>query len=95
MGRNRSVTSIPRVIIQISSRLLATIRPASLLLLPVPDSYWGNVDKANPFGVFTEQPAGDRLFIDAILEDRPVSPDFYDGLKVQEVIDAALRAHHN
>ena len=31
-------------------------------------------------------------FIDAILEDRPASPDFTDGWRVQQVMDAALRS---
>jgi predicted dehydrogenase len=38
---------------------------------------------------------GDYLFIDSILEDRPISPSFYDGLKAQEVIDAAEQAHQS
>ena len=25
------------------------------------------------------------MFIDPIIEDKPISPSFYDGLKVQEV----------
>jgi len=33
------------------------------------------------------------LFVDAIAEGRPAIPDFYDGFKVQEVIDAALQSH--
>jgi predicted dehydrogenase len=36
---------------------------------------------------------GDRLFIDAILEDKPVAPTFQDGARVQEIIDAAHTAH--
>ena len=44
-------------------------------------------------GVFLKRPAGDRLFIDAILEGRQVSPSFADGLKAQEVMDAAIRSH--
>jgi len=31
------------------------------------------------------------LFVDAILEDRPLRPDFGDGHAVQCVIEAALR----
>jgi predicted dehydrogenase len=60
--------------------------------LPVPDRFWGEADKNDFTDVFRKQPVGDRLFIDAILEDRPVTPDFYDGLKVQEVIDAAIES---
>jgi predicted dehydrogenase len=43
----------------------------------------------------TDDKAGAAMavWIDAILENRPVSPDFYDGFKVQEVIDAALESH--
>jgi predicted dehydrogenase len=39
--------------------------------------------------IFRTQSVGTRLFVDAIVADRPLSPSFYDGLKVQEVIDAA------
>ncbi len=60
--------------------------------LTVPDSYWGDVSRTDPFEVFTKQPAGARLFVDAILEGRPVSPSFYDGYKAQQVIDAALES---
>jgi predicted dehydrogenase len=42
---------------------------------------------------FHNQSIGPRLFIDAIVENRAVSPSFYEGLKAQEVIDAAFEAH--
>ena len=42
--------------------------------------------------VFMRQSAGTRLFIEGILEDRPVSPNFYDGWKTQQIIDAALES---
>jgi predicted dehydrogenase len=66
--------------------------------LSVPDELWDGVDRAQPpimqvSEAFLRQPIGDRLFIDAILQDRPVVPSFYDGLKAQEVIDAALQSH--
>jgi predicted dehydrogenase len=65
---------------------------------PVPDELWGDVNRSQPLMMqvteaFAKQPIGDRLFIDAILEDRPVVPNFYDGLKAQEVIDAAIKSH--
>jgi predicted dehydrogenase len=67
-------------------------------MLPVPDKLWADVDhsdfaSAQVPGLFVKQSIGPRLFIDAILEDRPVSPNFYDGFKVQEVVDAALKSH--
>jgi hypothetical protein len=42
---------------------------------------------------FHNQSIGPRLFIDAIVEKRAVSPSFYEGLKAQEVIDAAFESH--
>lgn len=60
--------------------------------LAVPDHIWGDVDRGNPLDVLNKQPAGDRLFVDAILNDAPVTPTFHDGLRVQEVIEAAKRA---
>jgi predicted dehydrogenase len=42
--------------------------------------------------IFTKQSAGSRLFIDAIINDRAITPSFYDGLKAQEVIDAAIES---
>jgi len=61
--------------------------------MEVPDSYWGSVKRSDPWGVFTQQPVGCRAFVNAILEDRPVTPTFYDGYKAQEVIGAALESH--
>jgi predicted dehydrogenase len=63
-------------------------------VLPVPDHFYGAVDRASIFpDLFLTQSVGGRLFIDAILDDRPVAPTFYDGLKVQQVIDAAIKSH--
>jgi predicted dehydrogenase len=69
-------------------------------ILPVPDELWGATDRALPFWAqvtdfFTKQPAGPRLFVDAILQNRPHSPSFYDGWKAQEIVDAALESHRS
>jgi len=66
--------------------------------LAVPDRLWEGVDRSDFVssmvpGLFLKQSIGPRLFIDAILEDRPVSPSFYDGSKAQQVVDAALESH--
>jgi predicted dehydrogenase len=66
--------------------------------LPIPDELWGEVDRPKVLStlvpsLFIKQAVGSRLFIDGIVEDRPVSPNFYDGFKVQEVVDAALESH--
>jgi predicted dehydrogenase len=61
--------------------------------LAVPDELSKDLDPREIYDPYIKQPAGPRLFIDCILEDRPVAPDFYDGFKVQEVIDAAIESH--
>ncbi len=66
--------------------------------LEVPNSLWHNVDRTSSFieqvfDVFKKQPVANRLFVDAILEDRPIDSTFYDGWKVQQVIDAAIASH--
>jgi len=60
--------------------------------LPIPRHLWGDADRRDPFVVFREQSVGDRLFVDAIVDDRPASPSFFDGLQTQRVVDAALEA---
>ncbi len=61
-------------------------------MLSVPDEYFGDADRNDPFNVFQKQSIGPRLFVDAILNDLPVSPNFYDGYKVQQVIEAAIES---
>ena len=60
--------------------------------LPVPDEYYGGTDTANAFAVFRRQSVGPRLFIDAIVNDLPIAPDFNDGHQVQRIIDAAVNS---
>jgi predicted dehydrogenase len=67
-------------------------------VLAIPEELWEGVDRAQPLiaqemEAFLKQSIGDRQFIDAILDDRPVVPSFYDGLKAQQVIEAALQSH--
>ena len=61
--------------------------------LPIPAESWEGVDPATPTDVNVRHAVGDRAFIDAIVDDRPVAPNFYDGWKVQQVIEAAFAAH--
>jgi len=53
----------------------------------------GGLAPADSFQVFASQSVGDRAFIDAIVDDLPLSPSFYDGWKAQQVIDAAIESH--
>jgi predicted dehydrogenase len=61
--------------------------------MPIPDRLWGDSDRSNAFDLFHKLPVGGRLFVDAILDDVPLAPTFYDGVKAQEVIDAGLQSH--
>jgi predicted dehydrogenase len=85
------------------SRAGAVIRGArhdedELKELPVSAELWGDVDQDDFMstmipGVFMDQSIGARLFVDAILDDRPLSPTFHDGYKAQQMVDAALRSY--
>lgn len=60
--------------------------------LDIPADWWSGVDPRRPFDVFERQSAGCRAFVDAILNDTPLAPNFDDGLAVQRIIDAALES---
>jgi predicted dehydrogenase len=62
-------------------------------VLPIPERLWANADPSWSYSVFNGQPVGPRLFVDAIVEDKPIAPSFYDGFKAQQVIDAAGQSH--
>ncbi len=66
---------------------------AQVNALTVPDEFWSDADRSRPYSVFETQSAGCRQFIDAIVEDRPITPSFYDGWQAQAVIEAAIEAH--
>ena len=59
--------------------------------LAVPDSYFAGADRADRSASLRSSQSDPRLFVDAILEDRPLRPDFGDGHAVQCVVEAALR----
>ena len=43
--------------------------------------------------VYANLSVGPRLFIDSILAGQPIAPSFYDGVKAQEVIEAAFESN--
>jgi predicted dehydrogenase len=66
--------------------------------MPVPAEFLlGSYRDEQPWdqqvNTFKKQSIGTRLFIDGILEERPVAPSFYEGMKAQEVIEAAFQSH--
>jgi len=52
----------------------------------------GGVDPRDLFDPYVKQSAGPRAFVDAILADTAAVPGFDVGVRVQEVVDAALRS---
>jgi predicted dehydrogenase len=60
--------------------------------IQIPAEFWGDVDPADPGAAGQHHAVGDRAFIDAILGGHPVRPDFTDGWRVQQIIDAAFIA---
>ena len=56
--------------------------------IPIPDEIRGGAAPGNYEDLFYKQSVGPRSFIDAIMEDRPVAPSFYDGYMAQVVMDA-------
>ena len=66
---------------------------ASFRELEIPNGFSGEADASSPFDMLTKYPVGDRLFIDAILEGKQVRPNFEDGLRVQQIMQAAIESH--
>lgn len=60
--------------------------------LSIPPDLLKGTEVTAPFDIFKKSSAGARQFIDAILNDAPISPNFHDGNQVQRVIEAALES---
>ena len=61
--------------------------------LPIPDHILGGLAPEAFADAFNSQPAGDRYFIDCLLAGRQPTPSLWDGVIVQEVIEAAITSH--
>lgn len=63
-------------------------------ILPVPDHLWDGARRDTVHNtyrdVFRQQNHMAREFITAIADDRPLYPDFAEGARVQQLIDAAV-----
>lgn len=66
------------------------------VLLPVPDSIWNGARHDTVHNtyrdIFREQDNMTREFITAIAEGRECSPDFSEGARVQQLVDAAVES---
>lgn len=61
--------------------------------LTVPTAYFGSSNPKDFLDIYAKEPVGVLGFVAAIREDYWPEPDFAVGVKVQEVVDAALRSH--
>ena len=62
-------------------------------IMPIPEEHLKGVAQGEIWPVFEQHLVGPRLFVDAILNDYLPTPNFYDGFKVQQVMDAAIKSH--
>jgi predicted dehydrogenase len=60
--------------------------------LPIPAHYFGVSDPRNTLDIYNTERVGVLDFVAAIREGRRPEPGFEAGVKVQEVVDAALRS---
>lgn len=63
--------------------------------LQLPSHYLSGIDLAKPYDdsfytYYAEQPVGVHLFVDSILSGVTAEPNFFDGWKTQQIIDAAI-----
>ena len=63
-------------------------------MLPVPSAFFGASDPTNVLDIYAKEPVGVLGFVAAIRQSRRPEPGFATGVKVQAVVDAALRSHH-
>jgi predicted dehydrogenase len=63
-------------------------------LLTVPDKFVEGIDRENPYNI-RSQFTGVYLFVNSVLMDKPIIPSFYEGHKVQEVVDSAKESNKN
>lgn len=67
-------------------------RDARIMDLSIPNRLMNSAGDKNLMEPFMKQSAGPRLFIDAILQNKKVPPDFHDGVEVQKIIDACQKS---
>jgi len=64
--------------------------------LPVPEPIWGGVRRDTVHNtykdIFRQKDLMTRQFITAIVEDRPLEPNFRDGATIQRLIEAAVQS---
>jgi predicted dehydrogenase len=65
--------------------------------LPIPDHIWGGVRRDTVHNtyrdLFRKEDLMTRQFITGIAEDKPLKPDFADGARIQQIVDAGKLSH--
>ena len=61
--------------------------------LPVPERFFGTSSPADFLDIYNKEQVGVLEFLAAIRQDRRPEPGFDAGVKVQAIVDAALRSH--
>jgi predicted dehydrogenase len=65
--------------------------------LPIPDHIWGSVRRDTVHNtyrdVFRKENLMVRQFVTAIAENQPVEPDFHDGARIQQIVDAGIKSN--
>jgi predicted dehydrogenase len=61
--------------------------------LEVPEEFLHGVSNGDIGAVFSAHLIGPRLFVDSVLHDYMPTPNFRQGYRVQQVIDAAIESH--
>lgn len=62
-------------------------------VLAIPETFLMGAEAGVVLPVMQKHVVGPRLFVDAIARDYQPTPNFVQGVKVQKVIDAAMRSH--
>jgi predicted dehydrogenase len=61
--------------------------------IEVPPEYYGSTNPADALGIYNVAPVGVRGFISAIRNGAKISPNFEDGWRAQQLVDAALTSN--
>jgi len=64
-------------------------------VLEIPNDYLQGVEADDIGGVLAKHLVGPRLFVDAIQHNYLPTPNFEQGFKVQQVLDAAMASHQS
>lgn len=75
----------------------ARVGEGMLTELPIPDHIWGSVRHDTVHNTYRDVFRKEKLmigeFIDGIVNDQAISPSFADGLRIQQLIDAAIQSN--